>query len=1020
MIDIKYNDDYSYSDIYMMDGLHSSIEIYTHDDSGKVIQLSNEQIHLESFEINQSICSGSDLVFGGCESAYCKFTVTSDFPSLVGKYIWIQSTLTNESIEPSRVDNYISLGSYRIVSDEWSANRVSRNITAYDKMYELQTINMYKWYESLNFPVSVGDMRKSALDYIKLNDDTKDKTYCNDAVKISKVNGLSDLTAADVFRFISEMSGGFGIINIRGYFDIINLKNDSVYTYTSSHIKNMNYEDSKSEKIKMIYCENEKSYTYITNTNENGIIYPIQNTKLLKNTSVSTINTLLRNINTVIKDIDYQKFNCDFRGNPCLEIGDKIAYQSEKDNFNGYLTERRIKGIHSITDTASCQNKYANRDLPDNEEKDEGVISSDPSVGGGGINILNCYKDDMMENVPEDTEDGEIFATREMLWDKNKLGFLHDIDNLKVFLKQHANYTYTILDNLSDYGKGLQKVILTPYNINQDRTANIINIKKSYQYQADMTYYNGQPIVDYSLMNKVISSNPEDYVLFFPEAHGMKPYRIANGPNEEQHKNPLICEVDLGTYKLKAVVDELYQDVDQDLGDDGSMGNAEYTTPVSLPTEWCKYWCYRRFIIRVRFYINDQLITSNMDQSTRSTPTGMQAYINRNYKGFTTEDYAFPFRDGFEYLKETGDVRFPTDDDKRIFRNTVFKNGAPSVGAYMYFAWCPTQYDYQGRTGKPDSITTDFDKYRDKNGNISTVNAYSRWHFVVYDGSNDIAKFGDYGGNENYYKGLKTFFWQTDFGIADNDIKDMEGGPSGIKEQNPEAGGDYSNCKEIVITKDWEINDTSFSLNELNNFSNCEILRIGLNKILNISDKALQQMTNLKKVYYYGLDFDEQNKYSCATMGRILNNTNVEYIKYSRCFDVPQDMLKNGKNIQGGSFILAYGCNSPELTIDAQGVHFLFPPTVAGPNTLQRLNLVLAEDVTIYHNAFASVIPPDGLIFTLTFKNKINLTLFDENVTVRDVFPAFSDLSQLLIRFPQGSTGIEEWCTAGGVNYEIF
>lgn len=492
MIDIKYNDDYSYSDIYMMDGLHSSIEIYTHDDSGKVIQLSNEQIHLESFEINQSICSGSDMVFGGCESAYCKFTVTSDFPSLVGKYIWIQSTITNESIEPSRVDNYISLGSYRIVSDEWSANRVSRNITAYDKMYELQTINMYKWYEGLNFPISVGEMRKSAIDYIKLNDDTKGKVYCNDTVKISKVNGLSDLTAANVFRFISEMSGGFGIINTRGYFDIINLKNDSVFIYTSSNIKNMNYEDNKNEKIKIIYCENEKSYTYITNTNKSGVIYPIQNTKLLKNTDISTINAILRNINTVIKDIDYQKFNCDFRGNSCLEIGDKIAYQSTKDNFSGYLTERRIKGIHAITDTASCQQRYASRELPEEQSQEEqGVISSDVSLGGGNIYIVNAPEEEALENLPDDIPDGSFYAIRRELsnyyidvLDFEKTKMQYEIGTIHQYFKpQFTLGEKFMINDLTEHGKTLKSLIV-PSQIGDATTSGIelIEARKENHY----------------------------------------------------------------------------------------------------------------------------------------------------------------------------------------------------------------------------------------------------------------------------------------------------------------------------------------------------------------------------------------------------------------------------------------------------------------------------------------------------------------------------------------------------------
>lgn len=253
--------DYKYYDLFDKSSVDKQLKIVCSD--GTILTNKNFSSTSSDFSLSESLCSDSKLSFGKCESACLKIKIANTVNSLKGQTLQVTETLGNKNDVPFKIGTYI------VDEDTLTSDKKYRNITAYDRLYSISSMNVSDWYSKL-FPskqvpliryenvtkewtytgidgkevteyyeelepityyqteyesITLKAFRDSFFKHIGLTQQST--TLVNDSMKVSKSVDNIDLTAKDVLEAICEINGVFGKMSRDDVFTYVELKPSS-------------------------------------------------------------------------------------------------------------------------------------------------------------------------------------------------------------------------------------------------------------------------------------------------------------------------------------------------------------------------------------------------------------------------------------------------------------------------------------------------------------------------------------------------------------------------------------------------------------------------------------------------------------------------------------------------------------------------------------------------------------------------------------------------------------------------
>lgn len=379
--------DYSYADLFLQDSVDKQLSIVS--DDGK-INITNTELHQESFELTESICSEEEFVIGSCEASMLKFTVSNTFLPMKGKWLTVTTTVGGHSETPFQI------GRYKVDSDVPTADRTKRDVVAYDVLYDVFSADVIGWYNKVlpekGSTITVKSFRDSFFAFFGI--EQEEAELVNDSVVIQKSlqstttdeETIGDtLSGQDVLRCILEINGCFGSIGRNGKFRYIRLKpnihglfpNGDLYPSNSLFPRNpvtygigknlywsAEYEDFHVEPIEKIEIRpDEDSAGVAFGTGDNR--YIITGNMLTYGQTKSELKRIASNILAEVEGVRYRPFKADCKGNPCVELGDTIRIPTKYALIESYIFSRTLTGIQSLKDVISAdgeqsQNKNVN------------------------------------------------------------------------------------------------------------------------------------------------------------------------------------------------------------------------------------------------------------------------------------------------------------------------------------------------------------------------------------------------------------------------------------------------------------------------------------------------------------------------------------------------------------------------------------------------------------------------------------------------------------------------------------
>ena len=360
-------------------------------------EITNNDLHQEEFELTESLCSESQLVFGSCEASEVKFRISNVFTPLNGKWLTITEILNGDT------ENPFQFGRYKVYSDKPTADRSYRDVVAYDAMYDIINTDVASWYNGLTFPMTLKAFRDSFFEFFGI--EQQEISLVNDDMEIEKTIEPSVLSGKDVIQSICEINGCFGHIGRDDRFQYIFLKrsiegglfpdaelypsdklfpikeslNINLYPYHTLYpsddlypVKNVTtdsiypqlinvipksayihcyYEDYVTKKIdKLIIRQEENDVGCIVGNGDNACI--IEDNFLVYGKLEDELTEIATNTLAVIEDIEYRPItDSEVLGNPCLEVGDAIRFYTRYEIVDSYILNRTLKGIQGLVDS---------------------------------------------------------------------------------------------------------------------------------------------------------------------------------------------------------------------------------------------------------------------------------------------------------------------------------------------------------------------------------------------------------------------------------------------------------------------------------------------------------------------------------------------------------------------------------------------------------------------------------------------------------------------------------------------
>lgn len=429
--------------------------------------ITNEELFSESIELSETLCSENALRFGCCEASILKFKVANIISTLKGKWLAVKLVLGHNLGDP------FIIGRYKVDSDKLTADRMWREIVAYDAMYDIINADVTDWYNSIlpneNSEISMREFRSSFIRHFGL--EQEEINLVNDGMVVRKTIQPSQISGKDIITAICEINGCFGHIGRDGKFHYIYLEqnmqglfpaNDlfpsddlfpkepkSIRISQDKSYKSCKFEDfitGKINKLQIRQTKDDVGEVYPAGeVQENDNCYIVEDNFLVYGMSAEELHEIAENLHRKISGVSYRPFELEARGNPCFEVGDAVRTVTEYVLVETYILERTMKGIQAIMDTYSSkgaeryeepvnsinnsilQLKGKTNELVRTVEETKSTITD---VEEGLQSQIKQTKDSIEEEVSARTKEGEeIKASIKLKIDKDDDGTIVSLIN---------------------------------------------------------------------------------------------------------------------------------------------------------------------------------------------------------------------------------------------------------------------------------------------------------------------------------------------------------------------------------------------------------------------------------------------------------------------------------------------------------------------------------------------------------------------------------------------------------------
>jgi hypothetical protein len=281
------------------------------------------------------------------------------------------------------------------VNRDETTNELS--ITAYDGIHKASN---YLFSElELEAPYSMTDLVASITDYLGLNDfDITTDTNWEYAYE-SGANLEGTETLREVLDGIAEATQSIYYVNAANNLVYKKLDKDGESVFEIDKSKYFNLDSKTNRRLATIVHVTELGDNISASTTESGSTQYIRNNPFWD--LREDIDTLVTNAITAMGGLTINQFNCEWRGNYLVEIGDKISLVTKD---NGRVTSYLLNDTLTYDGTLSQVTEWSYEDNEDETESTPATIGEALKQTFAKVDKVNKQIDLVVSDVVSDVE----------------------------------------------------------------------------------------------------------------------------------------------------------------------------------------------------------------------------------------------------------------------------------------------------------------------------------------------------------------------------------------------------------------------------------------------------------------------------------------------------------------------------------------------------------------------------------------------------------------------------------------
>lgn len=336
--------------------------------------IDNSMREQDTFTLTETLNDGTELKFGSCLPNQISFTGREVPIATKGMKLRVTETLEGNEDDP------FEYGTYTVQSDTPTADRTKRQIVAYDAMYDIINADVKSWYDGLSFPMTLKAFRDSFFAHLGI--EQKETNLVNDSMTINKtlvttqsddssVTAEATISGKTIIEAICEINGAFGNIGRDGRFEYVILRaitsalypaedlyprddlfpSDANTESMNGHYITFDYEAFQSQAITQLEIRADDSTAgAIVGTAGNN--YTISGNFLISDKTGAEMKQIANNLLPLIAQAAYTPIkSSECVGNPCLELGDPIRFNTSREIVESYILQRTLTGVQSKRDS---------------------------------------------------------------------------------------------------------------------------------------------------------------------------------------------------------------------------------------------------------------------------------------------------------------------------------------------------------------------------------------------------------------------------------------------------------------------------------------------------------------------------------------------------------------------------------------------------------------------------------------------------------------------------------------------
>lgn len=329
-------------------------------DDGTIID--NDDIAMESMELEQTLCDSEELRFGKVASACFKTKIKASTKRY--KNLWFNAKI-------SVGEHEIALGRFKVYTDNMTSDRLYREIVSYDALFLAINTDVTEWYNGLTFPITQKALRNSLFEYLGI--EQEEVALPNDSITFNRTADVENLTGLTVLQKLCELNATWGTINNNGKFKYVRMRThelDSLYpsddlypsdnlypndiyddrlskaSYFQGSLKYEEYDTQPISKVTIREEPDDLGYSYGTD----GNTYVIQGNFLMYGASDEVLGQVAKNFFDYAQYISYTPSELKCKGAPWREVGDLLFVVADKRTLAVPILNRKLSGITALKD----------------------------------------------------------------------------------------------------------------------------------------------------------------------------------------------------------------------------------------------------------------------------------------------------------------------------------------------------------------------------------------------------------------------------------------------------------------------------------------------------------------------------------------------------------------------------------------------------------------------------------------------------------------------------------------------